>query len=137
MSRILYAWELGGGQGHIRNFLPVAAQLCRLGHRLSALVKDPAAVTPLLMPLGIETRQAALSASLPPPQAAPLNYAHMLGGFDYSDAPALRRRVELWRAAYAALRPDLIVADHAPTAVLAARGTYIRCATYGPGFCVP
>ena len=40
MSKILYAWELGGGYGHIGPFYPVAMELKKRGHEVIFTLKD-------------------------------------------------------------------------------------------------
>jgi hypothetical protein len=45
--------------------------------------------------------------------------------------------VEAWRNLYRLVCPDLVLFDHAPTALLAARGLDLRRVVLGSGFCVP
>lgn len=40
MSRILFAWELGGGYGHLGPFRPIAEALLAQGHELTLAVRD-------------------------------------------------------------------------------------------------
>ena len=49
----------------------------------------------------------------------------------------LRAGVRAWMELWKLLTPDVIVTDHAPTAVLAAQLAQIPNLPIGPGFCVP
>lgn len=40
MSTILFAWELGGGLGHLMQMRPIAHGLLARGHRIAAALKD-------------------------------------------------------------------------------------------------
>jgi Glycosyltransferase family 28 C-terminal domain len=50
-----------------------------------------------------------------------LTYANLLAGAGWLDAPGLAALLSAWRNSFELLRPDMLVADHAPTALLAAR----------------
>jgi len=67
----------------------------------------------------------------------PLNYAEILMRFGYLDADMLSGLVKGWRALVQALDVDFIVADHAPTAMMAARTLGLRCAVLANPFVVP
>lgn len=70
-----------------------------------------------------------------PPEPASL--AEILLGCGYLDSDALAGLVEGWRALFTVDRPDLVIADYAPTALLAARSLGLRSASAGPGFSMP
>ena len=50
------------------------------------------------------------------------NFAHLLYNNGFYDADSLKATVQAWRELYETVRPDLIVFDHSPTALLAACG---------------
>lgn len=138
MARILYAWELGGDLGHISTALPLLLALRARGHEVAAALKDLSQAQAVLGRHGIPMLQAPVwlepPKNLPEP---PLNYAEILLRFGYLDAAGLHGLVSGWRTLYQALRPQLVIADHAPTALLAARGLPLATATFGTGFCSP
>ena len=39
MATVLFAWESGGGLGHMVQMLPLAAQLARRGHRVCVALR--------------------------------------------------------------------------------------------------
>jgi UDP:flavonoid glycosyltransferase YjiC (YdhE family) len=136
MARILCAWEFGGDLGHVRRLLPIARELRRLGHEAAFVFRDHA-------PLGahadegFEWFQAPL-VRLPPTQnTSPLSPTDVLLNLGYADAAALTGALLGWRALCALWQPDLIVADYAPGALLAARMRGVPTATIGSGFSLP
>jgi UDP:flavonoid glycosyltransferase YjiC (YdhE family) len=138
MSRILYAWEMGGGYGHINGFLPVAQRLREQGHHVILAVKDLSRVQALPGASDFGFLQApvwqAEVKGLPEPM---ISYPEILHRFGYLDSVALLGFTKAWRALYALTGPDLLIADHAPTALLAARGLDFPRACYGNGFFSP
>jgi len=138
MSRILYAWEMGGGYGHINGFLPVAQRLRAQGHHVIFAVKDLTRVQGLPGAADFGFLQApvwqAEVRGLPEPM---ISYPEILHRFGYLDGVALLGFTKAWRALYTLIGPDLLIADHAPTALLAARGLKFQRACYGNGFFSP
>ncbi len=137
MSQILFAWELGHGYGHIAGFLPLARRLRRRGHTVTFVLKDLSRADPLLPGDEFATLQAPVwypeATGLPPA----VNYAEILFRFGYLTSEGLGSMVRAWRTLFEALAPDLLILDHAPTALLASRGLKIRRALFGHGFFSP
>ena len=137
MSTILFAWELGGGLGHLLQFAPLARALARSGHRIAFALKDLRLVRPLLGTLPLELWQAPQWLGGGRRDLRPVNYAELLMQFGYLDPHGLAGVVEAWRNLYRQVRPDLIVVNHAPTALLAASGLPIARAIVDMGFGLP
>ena len=90
-----------------------------------------------------------LGESAPPVLAAPFftgrvtglppsaNYAEVLQRCGYLDSDGLTALIKAWIALFDLARPDVVVADHAPTAILAARVAGIPTAVIGSGFLLP
>jgi len=135
MACFLYAWELGASLGHIGRFEPVAQQLAQDGHRVSFVVRETQAC-----PLLLGERHAWMQAPRfdgAPALAAPVNYADILAGVGYADPDVLMGLTVAWRSLLQLVRPELVFADHAPTAILAARTLGIPVMMYGSGFSDP
>ena len=60
MSRIIYAWELGAGYGHLAAFLPLAKALRAAGHEVIFVVKELTHAETLLGQQGFAYLQAPL-----------------------------------------------------------------------------
>lgn len=135
MANIFFGWELGANLGHVGKFLPLARALRARGHRIDWSVASAAVGEALdaadfawrLAPLGTERPRA----------GPPLSYADILLRFGYADAAGLRARVADWRAQMQAGDAQIVLADFAPTALLAARTLGLPAMLYSSGFCVP
>jgi UDP:flavonoid glycosyltransferase YjiC (YdhE family) len=138
MCTVLYAWELGADYGHVSSFLPVAQQLRVQGHRVVLAVKDLSRIQGLAGARDFEFVQAPVWLNEVGGLAEPMVcYTDMLHRFGYLDSAGLLGIARAWQALFALLRPQLLIADHAPTALLAARGQPFRRAIYGNGFLSP
>jgi hypothetical protein len=138
MAHFFLCWELGGGLGHAGRLKSIALPLRARGHRVSFVLRDLVLPRRLLGGLGIDTMQAPFwlhrSAGLPPDQAS---LAEILLACGYLDASALAGLCDGWRGLFKLGRPDLVIADYAPTAILAARSLGLPSAAVGLGFTVP
>ena len=137
MATFLLAWELGRGSGHLVRMLPIANGLARRGHRVCAAAKDlPRAQA--ILPSELLTLIRAPVASNPVREIRPaLTFAHVLNNVGFHDVNDLRQRVMEWRLIYSNIRPDVVVFDHSPTALLAARGIPAHRVLLGSGFFCP
>ncbi|MFG5408062.1 hypothetical protein ABXN37_07975 [Piscinibacter sakaiensis] len=119
MARLLLAWELGGGLGHAQALTALADALLRRGHAVDLAWKDLSVAGAVL---GERLRHPRLRLWPAPVWTATL-----------ANMPEPANHAELlFRAG-----PALLVADHAPTALLAARGQPLRRLLFGNGFCIP
>ena len=136
LANILMAWELGAGYGHVGPLLTLARPLKAAGHQVSFVVRDVVAAEAVLAGSGLPFYPA--PANYSPAGALKLHsYPQILLSTAFNHADELRARVRAWRSLFEALKPDVLVADHAPTALLAARGTAVRCVITGNGFVLP
>ena len=110
------------------------------GVRLIAVVRNLAAMTShrdvfaeiaAAPPWPIDQPQAAQT---PPGPSATLN--DMLSSAGLADGEAVGRILSAWDRMFSRIRPDLVVADYAPLAALAARGRF-PLVLVGNGFTVP
>lgn len=137
MAVIVLNWELGADLGHIGRFLPLALRLRERGHRPVMLLRDITRAEALLGPHGLSYLQAPVWMprvnGLPPE----LNLTETLFRFGFLHPEGLLSMCKAWRASWALLQPALMVFDHAPTALLAARGLGIPRLAMGNSFAVP
>lgn len=141
MARFLLAWELGGGLGHLAPLTQLAQALLARGHTVDLVSKDLSLVHQVLGPWARSDAFHLWQAPVPPPIAPglpePVSHAEILLRAGFSDARGLSSRVRAWRQLFTACRPDLLLTDQAPTALLAARGRPLRAAVCNSGFFVP
>lgn len=137
MALILFAWELGGDYGHLSRLLPVARELQARGHTTVFAVRDLMGAEALLAPHRITAFQAPLWLGQLTNLPDPISYPEMLMRFGFLNAQALTGICRAWRNLVALLQPDLLILDHAPTALLATRGLSLARLNFGDGFCIP
>jgi UDP:flavonoid glycosyltransferase YjiC (YdhE family) len=137
MSTILFAWEFGAGHGHITRIQPLADPLAKLGHRVIVAARDVATCHEQLRDSAIRVFQAPAEIEPPGQASAAETYAHVLFNCGFADAARLEARVSAWRNLFDLLHPDLLVADCAPTALLAAHSANIPRVALGTGFECP
>ena len=133
---VLYAWEFGANLGHIGTFLPVAKELRRRSMDVRWAVTQPHQAVRLLPQAGFPWLQAPLIPEQTRP-GPPLNYADILLRFGYADGRDLLGLVIAWRELLRLAGSSLLLADHAPTAILAARTLGIPAMLFGSGFFAP
>jgi hypothetical protein len=137
MVRILFAWELGGGNGHLGPFHPIARHLLAAGHSITLAVRDPQRALKLFKSCSVEVIQAPLwPKSGLPRRDLPINYSQILLNLGFGEFEICRRVLTEWRAIEDCTEPELIIVDHAPGMLLAARSKRPAVAI-GNGFFVP
>jgi UDP:flavonoid glycosyltransferase YjiC (YdhE family) len=138
VSRFLFAWELGGGLGHLGPLLPVARSLRARGHHVAFALRDLSGLAALDPAAELQVLQAPVCIRNYPGLAEPpLNYAEVLMRYGYLEPDTLTGLVRGWRELVRLTGADVIVADHAPSAIVAAKTLSLRCALTGNGFYVP
>lgn len=135
MARILFCWELGGALGHLATVQPLAARLAALGHEVHL------ATSATRLPRGLQlsaTFHTVPGWSHPSsPAGAVRTYAHVLRNVGYDDPGQLASQLRAWRRIFQRVRPDVIVFETSPTAMLASRGLDVATVAIGTGFSVP
>jgi len=135
---ILFAWELGGGLGHLLRFRRIAERLAAAGHRVLVVLRDLSQAHRLFPAPGIELLQAPIKTGPSPERfALPSTFAHVLFNMAFGNVDELCALVRAWRTLVQWAEPDLIVFDHSPTALLATRGYGAKRVLIGNGFCCP
>ena len=136
MARLLYAWEFGNALGHIGAFLPLALALQSRKHEVRFSLAQVSTGATLLHKNGFGWLQSPTIPEIPGP-TPPLSYADILLRLGYDCRDRLLGLVVAWRELLQLGKTQLLLPDHAPTAILAARTLGIPVLTYSYGFCVP
>jgi UDP:flavonoid glycosyltransferase YjiC (YdhE family) len=137
MARIAFAWEIGNSIGHVLSCAGLARALHDNGHSVALMLRElkPLALVPESKRYDVfqspRTPREAVGAALP------VSYAEILLGHGWRDARELGALVSGWRELLASWKADLVIADFAPTALLAAGTLGLKRATYGNGFFTP
>ena len=136
MASILYAWEFGANLGHIGTFLPIARELRARGSTVHWVVTHPHQAARLLPKAGFDWLQAPTMPEQPR-EGPPLSYGDILLRFGYADSNSLLGLVVAWRELLRLTGAKVVLADHSPTAILAARTLDIPVMLFGSGFFAP
>jgi hypothetical protein len=139
VATVLMTWELGGGLGHIVRLAPLARGVRDAGHRVVVALRDLSRAKGIFGQLDFELVQAPVQTrGVANPVASPLTFAHLLHNVGFGSESELWGLAQGWRNLYAMVRPDVIVLDHSPTALLASRGLAgVRRVVIGSGFFCP
>lgn len=137
MSRILFAWELGANLGHLSRDIPIANALRKDGHAVHFAVRDTRVANEMLAPHGLGFVQAPVCHGRTRLAQAPANYAELLVAEGWCDRKALHGLIAAWVELMAWGQFDVVVADHAPGALVAARLTGRAAIPFGSGFEIP
>lgn len=138
MARIAFAWELGGELGHAIACWASASALAARGHSVAFMFRELQNLR--FLPGSVEGFGLFQAPTIPNEgegEGQPHAFADILRGCGYRDPAVLAGLVGRWRELYRTWKPDLVVEDYAPTALLAARLEGIRRVRCGNGFAMP
>ena len=138
MAAVFFAWELGEGLGHLTRMKPLMNYLAARGHSLTLAARDLANVHGVLGDLKPTVLQAPVCRKkLSEAEWRTASFGEMLRNVGYHDAVGLTTMIAAWTNLLTIRRPALVVADHSPTALLAARTLGCRTAVLASGFVHP
>jgi len=138
MARVLLAWELGGGYGHLASLRSAARALRALGHDTRFAVRVLESAAEFLEPeLGPHLQAPVRLGQARNPVALQLSYASLLHNTAFDDPPGLAARIAAWRELMRAWSIERVVVDHSPIALIAARSLGLPAAAIGTGFDLP
>jgi UDP:flavonoid glycosyltransferase YjiC (YdhE family) len=138
-AKILFAWELGANLGHIRPMASLARQLEGLGLAPVFAVRDLGYAR-----LGLGDWQVPLLQAPFWPQHRRRgahdgdgSYQDLLAAIGFADPAKLGPMVEAWRNLIDLVAPAVIIADHSPALIIAARACGIPAIAIGTAYTMP
>ncbi len=134
---ILMAWELGDGLGHTVKLSLVGEQLANKGHRVGYALRNTKTAQTLDFDPTTDVYAAPAMTILKPRQQAAYDYSDLLLIRGYENIKRLDDRIDTWLRIFDRHQTDLVIADHAPSARLAAYIAGITSHAIGTGFAVP
>lgn len=138
MASVLFSWELGSGLGHLNRMLQVARALQQQGHWVSIAARDLRQIQQVVRQHDrIRWFQAPVWLSAIGGHMPSATYAELLFAAGFGKLSELLGLVRGWHSLFAALQPDLLIADHAPVSLLSAHGLPFKKVTIGTGFYYP
>jgi hypothetical protein len=137
MGTVLFAWELGDGLGHVGPMKVLAEHLAGRGHQCVFAVKNVIAGRAVLAGLGPILQSPMLSK---PRTTKPVfglgSFSDILAVHGFGEPRLLGPAVSAWSDLYDIVRPDIVIADFSPTALVAAYSR-IPAVTVGYAFYLP
>ncbi|MCA9146477.1 MAG: hypothetical protein KDB05_27030, partial [Planctomycetales bacterium] len=138
MANVLLTWELGAGLGHLMRLQPIAEGFKDRGHTVTLAARDECRAESIYADCGCKIvaapyKKGKCENRFHPPGT----FAQILFNTCFGDTDELGERVRKWQELYREVKPSLVIFDHSPTALLAARSFEFKRATIGTGFCCP
>jgi hypothetical protein len=134
----LLTWELGGGVGHCVNLQPVANGLLARGWEVWVAVRELPVARKLFGAGEVKWLQAPFLSGSPPNLIQPaLSFTHILHNIGFGEDRLLEALLGGWQSLFEVIEPDILVCEHAPTALLASRWFDVRRVVMGTGFFSP
>ena len=138
MARILLCWELGANLGHVAPLRMLAREFRQRGHDCVFAASDLRSAEEMIEPALGPVLQAPVRVGTPRNLVkVQISFASLLNNSGFDDIIGLAARIRAWRTLFVQQQPDLVVCDHSPTALVAARSLGLASANVGFGFIVP
>lgn len=137
MKRIGLAWELGGGLGHITSFLPLVKGLKESGFEPVMMLRDISHMEKFYGDIDVPYFQAPVWQALPSKTLPHHNFTDTLFHVGYLEFEAIHSLVKGWVNQLSLLKPDLMILDYSPSALIACRILRIPCIVFGNCFAIP
>lgn len=138
MAHICFTWELGQGYGHLVRYRALIHELLEHRHAVSFIAKEPARARQVFAGMAVKVVPIESGYTPPAERLVRLNsFPEILHDFGFRRPATLRRQLEPWLGILDTLQPDVLIVDHSPTALVAARIRGLRVISSGNGFTVP
>ena len=138
MATVLCVWEQGGNLGHLSNLRQPIEIALQLGHRVVLAARELHRVPEALAGLRIELLPAPFKQNVQPAdQSAFLSFTHILARQCFSSVAELEMYLRAWLCIFDLVKPDLVLYDHSPTALVASHGRPFKKVSVGSGFYNP
>lgn len=134
MATVTFAWELGGGTGHVATLMAIARGMQARGHEVNFLLRELKSGADLAGASEIPRAAAPIWVG-PARYANPLNFGQILQNFGYDQPVAVRQLIDAWRERLAGAQA--VVANVSPAAHIAARTLGMPSFEISQGFHVP
>ena len=138
MAKILFTWELGAGSGHVAPYLNLVKYLEGEGHQIYHALRYLNRAQQFFNDTNVTFLQAPATFIATKDRVKVSNsYARIIHNAGYSDVDMLTALIKSWRNLYDLIKPEVIIFDYSPTAMLAARDMDTRRIAIGTGFHLP
>ncbi|MAT50272.1 MAG: hypothetical protein CMK32_03695 [Porticoccaceae bacterium] len=137
MARVLCVWEMGSALGHLANLRPFVEAACGAGHQVTLAAKELQNIDAVLSGLPMTLFQAPYFHRQPRRRYPRLMSYSQLVLQRFESPFELDILCRAWNSIFDAVRPDLVIYDFAPSAMIASLGQAWQKWIVGSGFLVP
>lgn len=138
MAKVLLAWELGTGFGHLVGLRALARELRAQGHQCVFAARMLGNAHEFLEPeLGPVFQAPVRLGGSRRPVKTQVSFASLLHNTGFDDPVETAGRIDGWRNLIRATGATFVFAEHSPLALLAAKTLGVPAAYVGSGFTVP
>jgi len=130
-------WEQGSGLGHMTTMLPIAEQLHDRGHQVFVALKDFSSALKVFDPEKFHLLPCPAFSSLSKNNGQASTFAQIMHNVGFGNCSTLEPLVNSWHTIFDLVKPQLVITDHSPVAMLAARARGLKTITLGTGFSCP
>jgi hypothetical protein len=116
---------------------PLAISLLARGHRVCFAARDLSNVSKVFGELDVQFVQAPWNSNRTQIIQPVITYADLLLNVGFAAETSLTSHVKAWQSLFQLIKPDLVICDNSPTALLAARGERFVITTVSSGFFCP
>ncbi|MBI1213399.1 MAG: hypothetical protein GC190_18200 [Alphaproteobacteria bacterium] len=132
----LLVWEIGEGLGHVPTLKAIGAGLQARGWRTVFALREIEATRASLASLDVRILQAPHFPNAVAVKNPSFTYADILAANGFGTFTDLRKLIGAWDLIFSEVKPDLLIAEHSPSALAAAFGR-VPAAVVGNGFLMP
>lgn len=135
---VVLAWELGAALGHVMGLRPLITGFLAKNIGVSIVGRNLASIQQVLGDLDVSYYQSPVFLSERHEHLKVTHsYSDIIHDLGYQADHSLLGLVKGWCNLFALIKPDLIICDHSPTALLASKCLDLRTCTFGNGFFLP
>ncbi|WP_423897344.1 glycosyltransferase [Candidatus Pelagadaptatus aseana] len=138
MARILCVWEMGSSLGHLTNLKLFIDEALQQGHKVSLAVRELQNVTTVFDLGNIQLLQAPFIKHPRRKYKTPMiSISQLILRQVFTNPQELAGLYHSWNSLFDLVRPDVVIYDHAPSALVASFGKPWQKWVIGSGFLVP
>lgn len=137
-KRVLFGWELGEGNGHLRPYLSLLRELSGRGWEVGVAQRNTAVAANELAATGWPVFQSPVCQNeFSGISASPANHTEICLAAGFAHAETLQGLVGAWRALFRVFQPDLVIGNFSPVLMLASHASGVPALRLGTGFSCP
>lgn len=138
MANILCVWELGSNLGHLTNLKLFIDLAVSKGHRVTLAVRELHNVRTVIDNRDVQLFQAPyLRKKQPQAQRSTISYPQLVLRQAFENSQELDGLCGAWHSIFDAVKPDLVIYDHSPSALVASLDKRWIKWVVGSGFLIP